>query len=81
MKKYDKIEVGHAYEAVQSILSVNFVFIVLGECVAKTVRFKKEEPGWKILILQVAECSDLKPGAVCEWVKGANVFTRAKRLD
>lgn len=79
--KREKIQVGRTYEVNAPGEGNHLVFVVLAECVAKTVRFKKEEPGWKILVLQSGPWSDAKPGAVCDWVKGANIFTRVKRVD
>lgn len=76
-----KVEVGGTYEVNWPGQPNHLIFLVLAECVTKTVRVKREEPGWRILVLQVGEWSHTKPGSVQEWVKGANIFRRMIHLS
>ena len=74
-----RIEVGKTYETSAAYSSRSIVFTVLAECVAETVRFKKKEPGWRILVLD-STMHDVTAGHVYEWVKKANIFVGLRRL-
>jgi hypothetical protein len=74
-----KPEVGGTFESGDHGNPRHTIFLVLAECAAETVRFKRKESGWRILILET-NTSGLKAGDVFEWVKGANIFFGIRRL-
>jgi hypothetical protein len=75
----EPLQVGNVYELDYG--GKVYVVLVVGECVAKTVRFKREEPGWRLLVLDAHGWVDesIRPGSVVEWVKAAEIFKYAKR--
>ncbi len=81
MDRREKIIVGETYEVGWAGKPNHLVFVVIGERVARTVRFKKEEPGWRVIILDCGTWSSEVPGSVHTWVKDASVFASAKRIS
>ncbi len=74
-----KIIVGETYEVNWPGKPNHLVFVVLGETVVKTVRFK--EPGWRVIVLDCGTWSDSVPGSVYNWVKDAAIFANVKRVS
>lgn len=78
-----KLQVGVTYEKTLEWPAGTVVtFLVVAECVAKTLRFKKEKPGYEILILAIDGPNhwDLAPGQTHSYVEGAVLVTKVRRL-
>jgi hypothetical protein len=78
-----RLQVGVTYEKTLDWPAGTIVtFVCVAECVEKTARFKKEEPGYKILILNVDGPNywSLATGQIHSYVRGVNFFTKLRRV-
>lgn len=80
-----KVHVGATYEKTLEWPAGTLVtFTVLSEVIATTARFKKQEPGYKFLVLNVDgptnSIMDYAPGQIRDYVAGANFFTKLRRV-
>jgi hypothetical protein len=79
-----KLQVGVTYEKTLEWPAGTVVtFLVVAECIAKTMRFKKDKPGYKVLILAIDGPNywDLAPGHIDSYVAGAVLIAKARRVD
>lgn len=81
-----KVHVGATYQkTLEWPMGTVVVFAVLAEVTALTARFRKEEPGYRFLVLEVVgstnEIMDFAPGQVRDFVAGAQFFTKLQRLS
>lgn len=75
----DPIVIGGTYELKYG--EKTYVVLVLAECEVCTVRFKYNEPGWRLLILDSQGWIVETPsGSMHEWVKSAEIFRYGTRL-
>lgn len=80
-----KVYVGATYmKTLDWPMGTVVVFAVVAEVVAETARFKKPEPGYRFLVLEVDgptnSIMDYAPGQVKDYVAGAHFFTKLRRL-
>lgn len=77
-----RLEVGGVYEWCEANGARPMIYACVAECVAETIRFKKQEPGYKLLILQNNHgVYAVNVGEAVVVPRGAHITVGVKRLD
>jgi len=80
-----RVHVGATYQkTLDWPMGTVVVFVVLAEVTALTCRFKKQEPGYRFLVLEVDgptnDIMDYAPGQIKDYVAGAHFFTKLRQI-